>query len=125
MLCAGGDGSAALLIKDREPGSAEPTTAVSFPRAPFSTVAEHPSYRKEHDCYSKQKYSLQHWKLHLQVKYAVFCKVEKIPGGEQQPSQPEGRGIQLPIHEGAGLQGPITFPHRLCSSNRENSRILL
>lgn len=34
MLCAGGDGSAALLIKDqdREPGSAEPTTAVSFPR---------------------------------------------------------------------------------------------
>lgn len=32
MLCAGGDGSAALLIKDRKPGSAEPTTAVSFPR---------------------------------------------------------------------------------------------
>lgn len=39
MLCAGGDGSAALLIKAQELGSAEPTTAVSFPRAPFSTVA--------------------------------------------------------------------------------------
>lgn len=72
VLCAGGDGSAALLIKDREPDCAEPATAVSFPRAPFSTVAEHPSYRKEHDCYSKQKYSLRHWKLHLQVKHAGF-----------------------------------------------------
>lgn len=38
---AGGDGSVALLIKDPELGTAEPTTAVSFPRAPFSTVAEY------------------------------------------------------------------------------------
>jgi hypothetical protein len=48
---------------------------------------------KERDWYSKQKYSFQHWKLHVFLKAHVFLKVETILGGEQHLSQEGGAGI--------------------------------